>query len=150
MRRGGPLERRTPLRRGRRRERPRVSPEARAEALEASGGACVACLHLAGLPAAHAAGRQAVRSGQARRADHAHHLLERRNFPQWTDEPLNMVGLCEGCHDLHERAARRVPWEALPARCQDFLAREARLDGAAERAVRTNYPPAGTSRATEK
>lgn len=132
------LERKPPARKA------TIPPAVRALVRERSRGVCVMCLHRVGAPAdgLTAGGAAAARLRGARSVAHLHHLLEERNFPRWVVAPDNLVGVCEECHDEHERAHRRIPWEALPAGVQLFLRTVASTDGAAYRAVRTNYPGA--------
>jgi hypothetical protein len=49
---------------------------------------------------------------------HPHHVFPVRaafdSFPELEGEPANIILLCPGCHDNHERAHRRVPLAKLP------------------------------------
>lgn len=99
------LKRSEPLKRsGKGKHYPRTSQAGRAAVRARSGGMCIMCLW---------------RGGHANRIVHLHHLLEKRNWPQYAQLPLeNQVGVCEGCHDEHERAHVRIPWLALPLDCR--------------------------------
>lgn len=67
-----------------------------------SGGKCVMC----GKPE------------QVRWPHHPHHVFPVRaafdSFPELEGEPANVILLCPGCHDNHERAHARVPRAKLP------------------------------------
>lgn len=134
-----PLERTTELTQRAPVKRKATIPQAvRAAVVDRSGGWCVRCLWRYDVAPADV--RQA--RGRVGRIAHLHHLLEERNFPAWAQEVRNLIGLCAACHDEHERAHRRVPWDALPLTCRVWLLHVASTDGAAYRAVRTNYPGA--------
>ena len=143
MRRSGPLRRRTPLRpdpelvrewqrstrtplRQSKRRRPAVSANVRAAAVRRSSGDCAVC----------------VADGRTRpaRAVHVHHVLPARTFPQWINEPLNLVGICPEHHDEHERARRRIRWRALPVAVRSWVADRMREDGAVAAFVLRTYP----------
>lgn len=113
-------------------KKPALPPALRAAVMARSRGRCVVCVHLG--------------VDRPRRAAHVHHLLEQRNFPEYRLVEENCVGVCEPCHDEHERAHRRIPWEALPVVCRDFLGVAALASGAAARAVDRNYPRPGDPR----
>jgi hypothetical protein len=63
-------------------------------------------------------GRCAVCRG---RATQLHHVLPRRSFPEHEVDDRNLVPVCDGCHDEHERAHRRIPRAALPAIVLHFV-----------------------------
>lgn len=56
---------------------------------------------------------------QARWPHHPHHVFPVRaafdSFPELEAEPDNIILLCPGCHDNHERAHARVPRAKLPS-----------------------------------
>lgn len=74
--------------------KPKVSDRSRRQALARSGGRCVCC------------GARAVQ---------VHHVLPRQKWPEFIDEPANLVGVCVRCHERHELAVERIPRRALPA-----------------------------------
>lgn len=43
-----------------------------------------------------------------------HHILPQQKWPEHRLEPDLIVLVCRGCHDDHERASHRIPFEALP------------------------------------
>lgn len=49
---------------------------------------------------------------------HPHHVFPvngpLHSWPELWDEPANIILLCPGCHDNHERAHKRVPRAKLP------------------------------------
>lgn len=49
------------------------------------------------------------------RAVQVHHVLPRHRWPHLAKLAANLVGICPGCHDNHERAHRRIPRALLPA-----------------------------------
>jgi AhpD family alkylhydroperoxidase len=126
-----PLARKTPLARGtatltrtaikpgKGKARPKVPDGARREAFRRSGRQCIVCR----------------RRGQLQ----AHHVLPVREWPELAALAANMVGVCAGCHDAHERAARRIRWEELPA-CAVTLAQA--TSGAAAVFLEHTYPRA--------
>lgn len=69
------------------------------------GYRCVVC----GDPAKH--GHHAVPRQKIIRADH----LSDEERTELAYDARNGVPVCEGCHDLHERAHRRIPRACLPA-----------------------------------
>lgn len=104
----------TPLRRKRRKRKAKIPKGVRQEALARSGGLCVVCVHdllLAG-----------KRVGAAFRAVQLHHVLPEDTWPELAKLADNLVGVCPGDHDDHERANRRIPRAALPE-CSLRLAR---------------------------
>ncbi|MCA1571682.1 MAG: hypothetical protein LC798_15490 [Chloroflexi bacterium] len=95
----------------------RVPVGIRAAALARSQGACVMCLHRANVDAdtiTPAALRRLIRRGIIRRATQVHHVFPRQRWPELARELANLVGVCGGCHDEHERARRRLPRDVLP------------------------------------
>lgn len=88
------LSRATPLRPGERKRRPKVSDGQRLAAFRRTGKRCAVCGH--------------------RHQLQAHHVLPVRLWPELANLADNMMGLCAGCHDAHERAARRIRWAELP------------------------------------
>ena len=50
-----------------------------------------------------------------------HHLLPQAKWPEHDQQPLNMVALCPGCHDAHERAHRRIRWDELPEQSRTWI-----------------------------
>ena len=123
------LERQTPLARGQglaRSARPaepkggRVPPEVAAEAMMLGRLRCASC----------ASGSRLT----------LHHVLPRRLFPEAAQLAENLVVLCWPCHDAHERAMPRLPLRCVPC-CALDLAR--RLGPAAEDYVKRTYPEEG-------
>lgn len=99
---------RAPLTRGKRKVRRKIPIAVRNAVKARSHGRCVVCLHR--LAAAGVLNRE-----RASRVAQLHHVWPVRLFPELEVEPWNLVGLCVGCHDEHERAHRRVPRDALPS-----------------------------------
>lgn len=101
-----PLKRKGELQRsqrgGARQTRARISHEQWLEAKKRSDGRCVQCDR-------HCLGQ-------------AHHVLPRRLFPECADEVRNLVYVCPGCHDEHERAHRRIRLGSLPSCCFEVAA----------------------------
>lgn len=58
--------------------------------------------------------------GEIEPVAHLHHVLPVNLFPEWELTRNNLVGVCPGCHDEHERAHRRIPFEALPLEVRLF------------------------------
>ena len=50
-----------------------------------------------------------------------HHILPQAKWPEHDQQPLNMVALCPGCHDAHERAHRRIRWDELPEQSRTWI-----------------------------
>lgn len=93
----------------------RIPANVRAAAIARSHGACVMCLHRANLEVIRPAAVQALlRRRAVRSAKQVHHAFPRQTWPELTHELANLVGVCAGCHDEHERAHRRLPWAVLP------------------------------------
>lgn len=109
--------RRTPLKTSARKRRPKVSDEHRLTAFKRSRGKCIVC--------------------SARVKLQAHHVLPVRDWPMLANMAENMVGVCPGCHDNHERAHRRIRWDELP-QCAITLAYS--TSGAAAVYVERTYP----------
>lgn len=87
------------------RERESTSKDVVAEAYGRSHGRCVVC-------------------GSRKRLQ-PHHILPVNRWPGLLQEPMNVMALCAGCHDSHERWFRRVLWGELP----DCVFRLAQLVG---------------------
>lgn len=111
MKRGWPLRRTTGLKstsslkrttlkagggltRGTVKRRKTVPVTKRAKAYVRSGGRCVVCRRAA--------------------ATQLHHVLPVQRWPEHELDDRNMVGVCPGCHDNHERAHRRIGRHELP------------------------------------
>lgn len=106
MRRGGPLKRsaplargdvqlqRTPLKPGRRKWRKTLTDATKREVMQRSRGRCIVC--------------------GSKRMLQRHHVLPVQRWPEYETTVENMVIVCAGCHDEHERARRRIPLAALP------------------------------------
>lgn len=118
LRRATPLTTTTALAPGERKRRPKVPDSARMEAFKRSRSRCVVC------------GQRVVRL-------QAHHVLPVREWPALAAHADNMVGVCPGCHDAHERAARRIRWAELPE-CAITLAYA--TSGAAAVYLERTYP----------
>jgi hypothetical protein len=71
-------------------------------------------------PSAGAAVRLLLRRRLVGRATELHHVLPVQHFMRWVRSSENLVGVCAGCHDEHERAHRRIPRAALPAATAAF------------------------------
>lgn len=106
----GELRRRLPLERGEfpgrrapKQPRARTSHDAWKEARGRSGQRCVQC--------------------EEKCFGQVHHVLPKRMFPDLVDDARNLVWMCAGCHDEHERAHRRLPLAKLPT-CAFELAAE--------------------------
>lgn len=90
-----------------------LDPEVRTTALARSGGFC-------------------IRPGCERLATHPHHVLPKQAayFPELTNEPDMIVGLCFECHQNHHYGARpehRLPRSALPQCALAFASRDQRM-----------------------
>jgi 5-methylcytosine-specific restriction endonuclease McrA len=92
---------RKPLKRTPPKPKARIPKATRDAVYRRSGGWCIVC-------------------GRAR-AEECHHVLSQFRFEQHAHEPDNLVGVCRGCHDLHERAHRRIRWSELPEVVQRFV-----------------------------
>lgn len=88
---------REPLKRTPRKTRAKLSAAVIAEVAKRCRGRCVRC--------------------RTKRALQRHHVLPVRLWPEYEAEPRNMVLVCEGCHDEHERAHRRLRLVELPEEC---------------------------------
>lgn len=76
-------------------------------------------------------------------AQHPHHLLPKGVWPEFVGIRANIVGLSATAHMIHEHSPNdRLPWEALPGECQEFLRHVAASDPRAERLVETKHPAA--------
>lgn len=88
-------------------------------------GRCVWCRH----------------EGRDVRAEHPHHLLPQQTWPWLAGVAANVVCLCAQCHMKHEFSPRdRLPWDALPVSCREFLTAMARADARAARLITVKYP----------
>jgi 5-methylcytosine-specific restriction endonuclease McrA len=94
MARGTATLARAPLAPGKRKVRLRVQPNVRKAVFARSKRKCIVC---------HRRVRLTI-----------HHVLPVRMFGALELDPANMIGVCEGCHDAHERAARRIRQGELP------------------------------------
>jgi 5-methylcytosine-specific restriction endonuclease McrA len=63
--------------------------------------------------------RRVVGRGLFERA--LHHVLPEREWPAFVKVAANVVLVCAGCHDEHERAHRRLALEQLPAETFTWL-----------------------------
>lgn len=90
------LSRSTPLRSdpARRKRRQSISAKVRRDVYARSNRKCIVC--------------------RKRRPLTIHHVLPVREWPALELDARNMVGVCAGCHDEHERAHRRIRWSELP------------------------------------
>lgn len=111
------LARTKPLAPGKRKTRQRIPPNARQRVFTRSKRKCIVC---------HRRVRLSI-----------HHVLPVRLFPDLQLDPANMTGVCEGCHDNHERAHRRIRWAELPE-CAITLAHA--TSGAAVVFLERTYP----------
>jgi hypothetical protein len=74
-------------------------------------------------------------------AEHPHHLLPKQTWPGFVDAVPNVVALCARHHMQHEFSpSDRLPWEAIPASCREFLAAVALVDARAARLIAVKYP----------
>jgi 5-methylcytosine-specific restriction endonuclease McrA len=90
-----PLVRRSELKRTAPKAKARIPQAVRLEIRRRQGGRCLVC-------------------GTKRYDAHAHHVLPQQNWPQHAYEANNLVAVCPGCHDNHERAHRRIRYDELP------------------------------------
>lgn len=109
---------------GQRRRGVKIPARARRHALARSHDACVMCLHRNGIDAnavSNATVRQLMRVDLVAKATQLHHVFPRQRWPQLIKVAANLIGVCPGCHDEHERAHRRIPLAALPACVFDLV-----------------------------
>jgi 5-methylcytosine-specific restriction endonuclease McrA len=103
------MERRTPLKRtkGLKRSAPkpkaRIPHNVRRAVLRRQGWRCVVCgprntLYL-----------------------QMHHVLPQEKWPEHDENPFNLVAICAGCHDNHERAHRRIRYDELPEQVRTWI-----------------------------
>lgn len=78
---------RSELKRGRRRSKPRLSEASASIAYERSDGYC-AC-------------------GCGRKASEWHHVFDQNHYPELVDEPDNILAVAEYCHRRHTDAVER-------------------------------------------
>lgn len=120
---------RKPLGRGTPKKRVSVPAGVRNKVRTRSGGWCVACLARNGIFATNGNLPREYRvptrimgaRGDIRPIAHLHHVLPVEKWPEWVTERFNLVGVCAACHDEHERAHRRIPFEALPTEVRLFV-----------------------------
>jgi hypothetical protein len=90
------------------------------------------------------------REGHRGRAEHPHHLLPKQTWPELVGAVANIVALCGDCHMRHEFSPRdRLPWDALPGSCQEFLTAVAAVDPRAARLVAVKYPRVNEKRSSD-
>jgi 5-methylcytosine-specific restriction endonuclease McrA len=103
------------------RERPRTAPVRRSEGLKRrdvpGGKRRPVPRHIRRAVFARSNGLCVVCGG---RAAHLHHVLPVQRWPEHEHEPRNMVAVCPGCHDNHERAHRRIRRGELSAAVLDW------------------------------
>lgn len=51
-----------------------------------------------------------------------HHVLPEREWPEFVKVAANVVLMCTGCHDEHERAHRRLQFHELPGDTMRWIA----------------------------
>jgi hypothetical protein len=79
--------------------------------------------------------------GRVGSTEHPHHLLPKQTWPIFFDTIANIVGVCGRCHMTHEFSPQdRLPWDALPQECRDFLIEVAHVDARAARLIAVKYP----------
>jgi hypothetical protein len=125
VKRGGPLKRRTPLRPKPPERLPRPAPATLREVARRDFGRCIVCVY---------------RGQHPQPAGPPHHVLPKARWPQWNDVSTNLVTVCLPHHDEHERAHRRISWEALPAPVQAWVRQQARGDAVVAAFVERAYP----------
>jgi hypothetical protein len=115
---------RKPLARGKPKPRLVIPDDVKRQVRARSKGRCIVCL-FDGKP-------------KAGRAEHLHHGLPKgvHGWPHHAKKAENLMGICAKCHDLHERAIRRIPRAALPACFVEFCKR---LGGRAEAYIDRTY-----------
>jgi 5-methylcytosine-specific restriction endonuclease McrA len=52
---------------------------------------------------------------------HMHHVLPQSQWPEHDQQPFNLVAICAGCHDNHERAHRRIRYDELPEQVRTWI-----------------------------
>jgi 5-methylcytosine-specific restriction endonuclease McrA len=50
-----------------------------------------------------------------------HHVLPQQTWPEHGQQPFNLVAICPGCHDNHERAHRRIRYDELPEQVRTWI-----------------------------
>jgi 5-methylcytosine-specific restriction endonuclease McrA len=50
-----------------------------------------------------------------------HHVLPQSQWPEYDQWPDNLVAVCPGCHDNHERAHRRIRYDELPEQVRTWV-----------------------------
>jgi 5-methylcytosine-specific restriction endonuclease McrA len=50
-----------------------------------------------------------------------HHVLPQQTWPEHDENPFNLVAICAGCHDNHERAHRRIRYDELPEQVRTWI-----------------------------
>jgi 5-methylcytosine-specific restriction endonuclease McrA len=50
-----------------------------------------------------------------------HHVLPQQTWPEYDENPFNLVAICPGCHDNHERAHRRIRYDELPEQVRTWI-----------------------------
>lgn len=108
--------------RAKRRTKVRIPAGVRKVVKVRSHGACVVCLHRAGIdpagPDAVAVIRQALRAGVVRPIQQLHHVFPEQTWPALAKTEACLVGCCVDDHMAHEFVAckpTRIPRAALPA-----------------------------------
>jgi 5-methylcytosine-specific restriction endonuclease McrA len=66
-----------------------------------------------------------------------HHVLPQSKFPAYAKRTENLVALCAGCHDEHERAHRRIRYDELPEQVRTWVRT---LGGREEIYMERTYP----------
>lgn len=92
---------RQPLKRTQRKTRAKLSPAKIREVNQRSRGRCIVC--------------------GSKRMLQRHHVLPVQRWPQYETQGLNLVLVCAGCHDEHERAHRRIPYGSLPKSVRTWI-----------------------------
>jgi 5-methylcytosine-specific restriction endonuclease McrA len=52
---------------------------------------------------------------------HVHHVLPQSKWPEHDQQMHNLVAICVGCHDNHERAHRRIRYDELPEQVRTWI-----------------------------
>jgi 5-methylcytosine-specific restriction endonuclease McrA len=108
---------RTPLKRTKRKKSVWLSAHARQTAWARSGARCTVCHKWASLQ--------------------IHHVLPKSQWPEHAHAIDNLVAVCAGCHDNHERAHRRIRYEELPEQVRTWVRT---LGGREEIYMERTYP----------
>jgi 5-methylcytosine-specific restriction endonuclease McrA len=101
MKRSG-LKRSTPLKRMPPKSKARIDSKIRSVVWKRQERRCVAC------------GVRVLRP-------QIHHVLPQSQWFEHAHDPRNMVAICPGCHDNHERAHRRIRYDELPEQVRTWV-----------------------------